>query len=103
MLFLLALIVRTLARLLLRTGQDGTKDLEILVLRHHLRVLQRRTGPPKFDAIDRVVRSVASRVLPRERWAAFLVAPATLLRWHRQLVRMEVDLPPDPSPWPATD
>ena len=58
MLFLLALIVRTLARLLLRTGQDGTKDLEILVLRHHLRVLQRRTGPPKFDAIDRVLRAV---------------------------------------------
>src|SRR2546422_11765148 len=26
-------------------------------------------------------------MLPRERWAAFLVTPATLLRWHRELVR----------------
>ncbi len=28
-----------------------------------------------------------ARLLPRERWSAFLVTPATLLRWHRELVR----------------
>jgi transposase InsO family protein len=27
-----------------------------------------------------------SRLLPRQRWSAFLVTPATLLRWHRQLL-----------------
>jgi hypothetical protein len=27
-----------------------------------------------------------SRVLPRERWAVFFVTPATVLRWHRELV-----------------
>src|SRR3954451_22043583 len=27
-----------------------------------------------------------SRVLPRNRWPIFLVTPATLLRWHRELV-----------------
>src|SRR2546422_2051123 len=26
-------------------------------------------------------------MLPRERWSAFLVTPATLLRWHREFVR----------------
>ena len=26
-------------------------------------------------------------MLPRERWSAFLVTPATLLRWHREVVR----------------
>jgi hypothetical protein len=28
-----------------------------------------------------------ARLLPRERWSAFLVTPVTLLRWHRELVR----------------
>ncbi|MGC9671506.1 helix-turn-helix domain-containing protein [Planosporangium sp. 12N6] len=27
-----------------------------------------------------------ARLLPRQRWGAFLVTPATLLRWHRELV-----------------
>ena len=73
MLFLLSLVVRVFARLLsLRVGghDDGTKDLEILVLRHQLRVLQRTSGQPRLRAIDRVLLSVASRVIPRERWAS---------------------------------
>jgi transposase len=27
-----------------------------------------------------------AKLLPRERWAAFLVTPSTLLRWHRKLI-----------------
>ena len=27
-----------------------------------------------------------SRLLPRQRWSSFLVTPATLLRWHRELI-----------------
>ena len=88
MLFLLYLVVQVLARLVGARGQDeGSKDLEILVLRHQLRVLRRKTGPPKFRAIDRVLLAVASRAIPRERWSGFMVTPATLLRWHRELVR----------------
>jgi putative transposase len=88
MLFVLWLIVRLLARLLvLPDADDRAKDLEILVLRHQLRVLRRKTGRPKFTAADRVLLAAASRVLPRQRWASFLVTPQTLLRWHRTLVR----------------
>ena len=91
MLSLLYLVVRALVRLLVSAGQpgrgDGSNDLEILVLRHQLRVLQRTSGPLKLRAIDRVFLAAASRVMPRDRWVAFLVTPATLLRWHRELVR----------------
>ncbi len=88
MLFLLFLIVRALASLLARRGSDGgAKDLEILVLRHQLRVLQRKTGRPRLQASDRVLLAAASRCLPRERWTSSLVTPQTLLRWHRELVR----------------
>ncbi len=88
MLFLLGLAFRVLARLLGASGKDdGAKDLEILVLRHQLRVLQRTSGPPRFRARDRVLLAVASRTLPRDRWVAFLVTPTTLLRWHRELVK----------------
>ena len=88
MLFLLWLTVRFLSRLLVVwDADDGTKNLEILVLRHQLRVLRRKSGRPRFTARDRVVLAAASRALPRERWASFLVTPQTLLRWHRMLVR----------------
>jgi putative transposase len=30
--------------------------------------------------------AVLARLLPRERWPVFLVTPATLLRWRRELV-----------------
>src|SRR5665811_181759 len=88
MLFLLGLIVRLLSRLLASPrNDDGSKDLEILVLRHQLRVLRRKTGPPKLRFIDRVLLAVASRSIPRDRWSCFMVTPATLIRWHRELVR----------------
>ncbi len=89
MLFMFSLTVRVLTRLLVFSeANDGTKDVEILVLRQQLRVLRRKTGRPRFTARDRVLLAAASRALPRQRWASsFLVTPQTLLRWHRTLVR----------------
>lgn len=66
-------------------GRD--REVEILVLRHQLRVLRRKSGRPKLRRLDRAFLSAAARKLPRERWGSFLVGPATLLRWHRELVR----------------
>jgi hypothetical protein len=33
-----------------------------------------------------MVLATLAKLLPRERWAIFLVTPATLLRWQRELV-----------------
>jgi putative transposase len=71
---------------LLRPRSTEFKELEIVVLRHQLAVLRRRTGRPQLTTTDRVFLAAASRLLPRSRWRSFLITPTTLLRWHRRLV-----------------
>jgi len=60
--------------------------LENLVLRHQVAILRRQVKRPIYRMRDRALLAAASRMLPRERWNAFLVRPETLLRWHRGLV-----------------
>jgi putative transposase len=77
---------QVLQLLALRTQSNDFKDLEILILRHELAVLRRRIRRPAITDIDRLFLTAASRLLPRPRWHAFLVTPATLLRWHQRLI-----------------
>jgi putative transposase len=62
------------------------KELEIVMLRHELAILRRRSSRPRMTWTDRMFLAAASRLLPRARWRSFLVTPATLLAWHRRLV-----------------
>ncbi len=84
---LLYLILRSLLRLVPSEGNLRDRDVEVLVLRHQLKVLSRKAGRPKLKRLDKVLLSAAARLLPRERRSSFLVTPATLLRWHRDLVK----------------
>ena len=72
---------------LLRCRSVATRDLELLVLRHEVRVLRRRTKRIAWRPGDRLVLTALSRCLPRASWQAFPVRPKTLLHWHRELVR----------------
>jgi len=62
-------------------------EIEVAVLRHQLKVLERQLGRPRLRRRDRLFMAALSTVLPRTRWSAFVVSPQTLLRWHRELVR----------------
>src|SRR6188474_2078209 len=77
---------KLLGWIVLRTRSDAIKDIEILVLRHQLAVLRRRTPRPRTTWTDRALIAALSRLLPVRRRLGLLVAPATILRWHRQLV-----------------
>ena len=72
--------------LVLRGRTDRSKDLEILVLRKQLEVLERHVTRPRFEPFDRALLSALARALGRDRWSLFLVRPETILRWHRRLV-----------------
>src|SRR6266545_4742514 len=75
-------------RLLVRGRRaEFTKDVELLVLRHQLSVLARQHQRPKLRPADRAFIAALARLLPHRRRHGFVVTPATLLRWHRELVR----------------
>jgi putative transposase len=66
----------------------GSKDVELLVLRHENQVLRRQAGGrPRWDHADRLWLAALSGLVNRGRWTEiFPVTPATVLRWHRHLV-----------------
>ena len=73
--------------LVLRRRSEREKEIEILLLRHQLRVLERQVVRPQLTQADRALLAAFSRALPRRAWKrSLLVTPATVLRWHRELV-----------------
>ncbi len=68
----------------LRSSSDAERDLEILALRHQVAVLRRQVKRPDLLPADRMILAALGMRLPPGR---LLFSPATLLRWHRELVR----------------
>ena len=89
MLFALVyLLLRRVLRLIASSCNElMDTEVELVVLRHQLRVLKRQVGRPRLRRPDRLFMAAIARVLPRARWSSLVVSPQTLLRWHRELVR----------------
>lgn len=67
---------------------DLSKDVGLLVLCRENQMLRRQAGGrPQWDQAHRLWFAALSRLVNRRRWARVLpVTPATILRWHRELV-----------------
>jgi 16S rRNA (adenine(1408)-N(1))-methyltransferase len=78
---------KVLGWLALLARRSAAKDAELLMLRHEVAVLRRQVARPRVDWADRAVLAGLARLLPRPHWRGLFIQPATLLRWHRELVR----------------
>ena len=81
-------------RLLVRSRQsEFAKDVELVLLRHQLSVLARQHQRPRLRPSDRAFIAALARLLPHRHRLGLVVTPATLLRWHRVLVRRKWTYP----------
>ena len=92
MLLRLAYLSMTNAFALLRLlpTSDRDKDMEILVLRHQITILERQLGKtrPRFSPTDRALLAALLHRIPTAtlRRLRLLIRPDTVLRWHRDLL-----------------
>jgi hypothetical protein len=64
-------------------------EAEILVLRHQLNVLRRRSAKrPTFGNIDRLIFAGLYGLAPKVLSALAIVRPETIIRWHRAGFRL---------------
>jgi putative transposase len=76
-------VVHTIALLIVRRvvgvlGCGPVPDadaVEIALLRHQLAVLRRQVPRPRYAPADPMLLAALAKLLPRERWAIFLVTP----------------------------
>src|SRR6266498_936299 len=74
-------VVHTIALMIVRRvlgvlgcGPTPNADaVEIAVLRHQLAVLRHQVPRPRYTPADRTLLAALAKLLPRERWAVFLV------------------------------
>jgi putative transposase len=66
---LLYMVLRAVLRLA-PAGDQCDREVEILVLRHEVKVLKRKAGRPTLRRRDRLFLATAACLLPRERWSS---------------------------------
>ena len=84
--FLYRAYCRVLQLIRLIGRRDTDLAIEVVILRHEVAVLRRHVHRPALEPADRAVLAGLARLLTRQRLGHLFVQPATLLRWHRDLV-----------------
>ena len=84
--FLYRAFRRVLQLIRLTCRKDVALAIEVVMLRHEVAVLRRQVHRPTLEPADRAVLAGLARLLPRRRLGSLFVQPATLLRWHRNVV-----------------
>src|SRR5919199_2424158 len=69
------------------TRADHDKDLELLLLRQQLRLYERQAKQPRPSRWEKAALAAIAAKLPDLSRVCLVFTPATLLRWHRELVR----------------
>src|SRR5664280_2464682 len=91
--FMYRALVRILQLVQLSCHKDSDLAVEVVILRHEVAVLRRQVHRPALQPADRAVLAALWRLLPRLRQGRFFVQPATLLRWHRDLIAKQWSYP----------
>ena len=81
MIHLLRLLCGALIGLL---RSSARREAEILVLRHQINVLRRKSpNRPALSNVDRLLFVLLSQLVPSTLDALTVIKPATVIRWHR--------------------
>jgi hypothetical protein len=63
---------------------SARREAEILVLRHQINVLRRKSpNRPALSNVDRLLFVLLSQLVPSTLDALAVIRPATVIRWHR--------------------
>jgi putative transposase len=101
--FLYVALCRLLQLGVLLGRSERSKELEILLLRHELAIVRRQPRRARLRPVDRAIFAALARALPRSALGSLAVRPATLLCWHRQLVKGRWTYPHRPPGRPPFD
>ena len=99
--FLYLAFVRVVQLVRLSCRAQDDLAIEVVMLRHEVAVLRRQVARPALQPTDRALLAGLSRLLSGARRGRFFVQPATLLAWHRDLVRRRWSYPHRRSGRPA--